>query len=193
MKKITYSLRIGIIGERNPIKTIFIDNLQKKAIESYLVNEIHNFLIIFKQIPIKIKIFIAKTIENLIYAFEKIDKLDIIILALNLHDPNSLNNINKYVVEDFNEIFLFQGLSVLVGMDLKHILSIPTSKRFKISRFQLEKTTKDLGLIYCFEIFNKDKDVNEIYNTLFNDFILRFQYSNPELFETAKNYGKTLI
>ncbi|MFX1419814.1 MAG: hypothetical protein ACFE9N_12925 [Promethearchaeota archaeon] len=192
MKKITYSLRIGIVGENNPIKEVFIDSLQKKAIESNLLNGIYDFLIVYKQIPIKIKIFIAKTLENLIYDFEKIEKLDVIILTLNLYHPNSLDTINKYLFEDFNEIFLFQGLSVLIGMDFKHLFNKPTSKRFKISRFQLEKITRDLGLIYCFEIFNKEKDVNEIYNTLFNDFILRFHYSNPELFEIAKNYGKKL-
>jgi len=193
LKKISYSLRIGIIGKTEPLKKIFIDNLKKIAIESNLSDEVYDFLIVFKQIPIKTKIYIAENLENLIYDFEKIEKLDVIILTLNLYDPNSLSTLNKYLVEDFNETFLFQGLSVLVGMDIERIFKGSPSKRFKISRFQLKKTTKDLGLIYCFEIFNKSKDVNEIYNTLFNDFILRFQYSNPDLFETAKDYGKKLL
>ena len=193
LKKISYSLRIGVIGNIESIREIFFEGLSTSAIKSSISDNNYEFLIVFKQIPIKIKIFLTENLESLINNFEKIQKLDVIILTLNLYDPNSLNTLNKYLVEDFNETFLFQGLSVLVGMDIERIFKGSPSKRFKISRFQLKKTTKDLGLIYCFEIFNKSKDVNEIYNTLFNDFILRFQYSNPDLFETAKDYGKKLL
>jgi len=193
LKKISYSLRIGIIGNREPIKEIFLENLQKIAIESNHSDEKFEFLIVFKQIPIKIKIFLAENLENIINNYEEIQNLDIIMLTLNLYDKNSLNAMKTYLMEEFNETFIFQGLSVLVGMDIKQIYNRSPSKKFKISRYQLKKTTKDLNLIYCFEIFNKIKDVNEIYNTLFNDFILRFQYSSPELFETAKEYGKKLL
>ncbi len=184
---------MGIIGNIESIKEIFLENLNKLAIESTLSDDIFEFLIVFKQVPIKIRVFLEKNLENLINNFERIEKLDVIILTLNLYDKRSLRDVNKNVVDEFNDIFLFQGLSVLVGMDIEHIFNRSPSKKFKISRFQLEKTTKDLDLIYCFEIFNKSKDVNEIYSTLFNDFILRFQYSSPELFESAKDYGKRLV
>ena len=193
MKKISYSLRIGIIGNRDPIKEIFLENLQKIAIESNHSDDYFEFLIVFKQIPIKIKINLAENLENIINNYEEIQRLDILILTLNLYDKNSLNAMNTDLIDEFNEIFLFQGLSVLVGMDNNQIYNRSPSKKFKISRYQLKKTTIDMNFICCFEIFNKDRDVNEIYNTLFNDFILRFQYSNPELFETAKEYGKKLL
>lgn len=193
MKKISYSLRIGIIGNKEQLKEIFIQNQTNSAIKSNLSDDYSEFLIVFKQIPIKLKIHLYETLENLIYDFENIQKLDVIIFTLDLYDPDSLHIINKQLVEEFTETFSFQGISVLVGMNIEHILSKTPSKKFKISRFQLEKITKDLNLIYCFEIFNKNRDVNEIYNTLFNDFILRFRYSSPELFETAKEYGKKLI
>lgn len=193
MKKVSYSLRIGIIGNFEYIKEIFLDNLNKIAINSNFSDGFYECLIIFKQIPIMIKVFITETLEAIIKNFENIQKLDIIILTLNLYDKNSLNTINKYLVEEFNETFLFQGLSVLVGMDIEQLINNSHSKSFKISRFKLEKTTKDLNLIYCFEVFNRGRDINEIYNTLFNDYILRFQYSSPELFEKAKEYGKWLI
>ena len=193
LKKISYRLRIGIIGKKEPLTEIFLENLANSAIESDLSDELYEFLLVFKQIPIKIKIYLYDTVENLIYDFDNIQKLDIIILTLNLSEPDSLSSINKQLIEEFNEIFSFQGISVLVGMNFEHIFNRTSSKKFKISRFQLEKITKDLNLIYCFEIFNKNRDVNEIYNTLFNDFILRFQFSSPELFETAKEYGKRLM
>jgi hypothetical protein len=193
VKKVSYSLRIGIIGNKEHIKEIFLDRLNNIAIDSNFSNNSYECLIVFKQIPIKINVFIADTLEMIIEKFEIIQKLDILILTINLYDKKSLNTINKNVVEEFLEIFSFQGLSVLVGMDIEQLLKDSPSKSFKISRFKLEKTTKDLNLIYCFEIFNKNTDINEIYNTLFNDFILRFQYSNPELFESAKEYGKRIL
>lgn len=193
MKKVSYSLRIGIIGNKEHIKEIFLDRLNNIAIDSNFSNNSYECLIVFKQIPIKINVFIADTLEMIIEKFEIIQKLDILILTINLYDKKSLNTINKNVVEEFLETFSFQGLSVLVGMDIEQLLKDSPSKSFKISRFKLEKTTKDMNLIYCFEIFNKDTDINEIYNTLFNDFILRFQYSNPELFESAKEYGKRIL
>ncbi len=162
------------------------------AIETKSSKESFGFLIVFRQIPIKIKLFITESLESIIDNYEYIEKLDVIILTLNLYDRNSLNAINKHLVEEFYETFLFQGISVLVGMDIEHLFNKSPSKKYKISRFKLEKITQDLNFIYCFELFNKMRDINEIYNTLFNDFILRFQYSNPELFETAKEYGKEL-
>ncbi len=193
LKKISYSLRIGIIGNRASIRKIFFESLSTSAIISELSDDNYEFLIVFKQIPIKIKIFFAENLDGLISNFEQIQKLDVLILTLNLYDPDSINSINKHLLEEFIETFSFQGISVLVGMDIVQILKSSPHKNFKMSRFQLEKTTKDLNLIYCFEIFNKNRDINEIYNTIFNDFILRFQFSSPELFETAKDYGKKLL
>jgi len=193
LKKISYSLRIGIIGNREQLKEIFLESLANAAIKSNLSDNYSEFLIVFKQIPVKIKIYLHENLENLIYDFENIQKLDIIILTLDLYKLDSLSIINKQLIEEFNETFFFQGFSILVGMNIEQIFSKTPSKKFKISRFQLEKTTKDLNFIYCFEIFNKNRDVNEIYNTILNDFIIRFQYSSPELFETAKKYGKRLL
>jgi len=193
LKKVVYNLRIGITGNKGYIKEIFLDNLNKTAIKSNVSNSYHEYLSVFKQIPINIKVFVTDNLESIIENFNDIQKLDLIIFTINLFNKNSLNSIDKNLLEEFNELFAFQGISVLVGLDIEQILNNSPSKSFKISRFKLEKITKDLNLIYCFEVFNKRKDINEIYNTLFNDFLLRFQYSNPELFDTAKEYGKWLI
>ena len=192
LKKISYRLRIGIIGKKKIIEPIFLEGLRITAIESKISNENYDFLIIFKHIPIKIRVFIAENIENLIYNFDKIEKLDVLILPINLYETASLQTITKSLLEEFSETFSFQGLSILVGVDYENIFNMSPSNKLKISRYQLEKITKDLKLIYCIEIINNDNDINEIYHTIFKDFILRFQYSNPELFKHAKNYGKKL-
>jgi len=193
LKKISYSLRIGIIGKKEFIEEIFIDSLKISALESYISVDKYEFLIVFEEIPIKIGIYIAEKLEDLIYDFEKIQKLDVIIITLNLYEPASLKAITKDLLKEFSETFSFQGLSILVGMDHETIFNRSRSKNFKISRYQLEKITKDLKLIYCFEIANKNSDINEIYNTILDDFKIMFQYSSPELFEHAREYGKKLL
>ena len=193
LKKISYSLRIGIIGKKKSIETVFFEGLKITAIKSKTSDEDYEFLVVFKQIPIKIKIFIAEKMEELISNFNKIKKLDVIILPINLNEPASLQTITKQLIDEFNELFSFQGLSILVGVDFENIFNRSSYKKFRISRYQLEKITKDLNLIYCFEIINNDSDINEIYNTIFTEFMIRFQYSNPELFDVAKDYGKKLL
>jgi len=173
LKKISYSLRIGIIGKKESIKDIFFESLKISAIESNIYDDKYEFFIVFKQIPIKIKIFIADTLEDLIYNFEKVQKLDTIIITLNLYEPASLNTLTKGLLGEFNETFSFQGISILVGMDIENIFNGSPSKNFKISRYQLERITRDLKLIYCFEIINNDSDIHEIYNTILDDFMIR--------------------
>ncbi len=184
---------MGIIGKKEFIEETFIESLKVFTIESNISVDKYELLIVFKEIPIKIRIYIAEKLENLIYNFEKIQKLDVILITLNLYEPASLKAITKGLLKEFNEIFSFQGLSILVGMDNETLFNRSRSKNFKISRYQLEKITKDLKLIYCFEIINKNSDVNEIYNTILDDFKIRFQYSTPELFEAARDYGKKLV
>lgn len=192
MKKISYSLRIGIVGSKELSKKIFLESLRTTAIDSDLSNNKLEFLIIHKNIPIKIKVFLAVRLEDLIYNFDRIEKLDVLILTLNLYEQDSINYYNKALVEEFSDVLSFQGLSVLVGMNIEQILNKPPSKNLKISRFHLEKLTRELDLIYCYEIYNNNKDVTDIYNQILNDFIFRFQYSSPDLFEKAKIYGKHL-
>lgn len=193
MKKISYSLRIGIVGSKDSKKEIFLDNIKNIAIESKSFENYIEFFLVFKQIPIKMKIFSAADIDQLIYNYNKIEKLDVLILAMNLNDLNSVHDYSEESMKEFNEIFSFQGISVLVGMDISQIFKIPPLNSLRISRYNLKKKTKELGLIYCFEIYNKAEDITEIYNKILDDFIFRFQYSNPELYEQAQKYGIELL
>jgi len=193
LKKVSYSLSIGIVGSKELSKNMFLTTLKKSAIDINLSDDKLEFLIIFKHIPIKLKVFLAVRLEDLIYNFERIEKLDVLILTLNLNEPDAINYYNKALIDEFNDALSFQGLSILVGMNLGEIINNSPSKNLKISRFHLEKLTKELNLIYCFEIYNNKNDVSEIYDKLLDDFAFRFQYSSPDLFEQAKSYGKHLL
>ena len=193
MKKISYSLRIGIVGSKDTKKEIFLDNIKETAIESKSFEAYFEFFLVFKQIPIKIKIFLAEDIDQLIYNYNRIKKLDVLILAMNLNESNSVHDYNEESMNEFNEIFSFQGISILVGMDISQIFKTPPLNNLRISRYNLKKKTKELDLIYCFEIYNKAEDITEIYNKILDDFIFRFQYSNPELYAQAQKYGIALL
>ncbi|MFX1311798.1 MAG: hypothetical protein ACFFHD_04175 [Promethearchaeota archaeon] len=193
MKKISYSLKIGIVGIENSMKEIFFQYIKETAIESKSLEDYFEFFLVFKRIPIKIKIFLATDIEQLISNYNKIEKLDVLILTLNLNDSNKIYDYSELSINEFNEIFSFQGISVLLGLDISQIFKNPPSHNLRISRYNLKKKTKELGLIYCYEIYNKTEDISEVYNKVFDDFIFRFKYSNPDLYEQAQKYGMELL
>ncbi|MHA1932939.1 MAG: hypothetical protein ACW96X_10385 [Promethearchaeota archaeon] len=193
MKKISYSLRIGIVGNTDYNSVIFLEDIKRFAINTTSSDGYSDFLVVAEDIPIKIKVFLVEDLEELIGKFNKIEKLDVIILTVNLFDPKSIYQYYKNDIEEFNEIYYFQGISILVGVDLEKIFKKIPSKNLRISRFNLEEITKYLSLIYCYEIYNKDKDIIKIYMKILNDFVFRFRYSSPELFVQAQIYGKSLM
>lgn len=192
LKKVNYGLRFGIVGNREINKELFYQNLQGNAIESNLTHHFAEAFIIFDYIPLKLKIFFVEDLEELIENYSIIEKLDVIILTIDLFDSESLYQYFKDIIVEFNETYFFQGISILVGIDVENVFNKGTNKNRKVSRFSLEDRAKYLNLIYCFEIFNKSKDVKDILDKIFQDFVFRFQYSSPELFKEAKTYGKRL-
>jgi len=186
-------LRVGIVGNKDYNKEMFLDGILRYAINITSSESYSDFLVVVEDIPIKIKVFLVQNLEELITNFNKIEKLDVIILTVNLFDPKSIYQYYKDILEEFNEIYYFQGVSILVGVDTEHIFKKQPSKNLRISRYNLEEITRYLNLIYCYEIYNKNDDIIEIYKKIFNDFIFRFRYSSPELFEQAQLYGKSLM
>ena len=194
MKKISYTLNLGLVGSyksgEDSGKGIFIDFLKDKAVE-YNLDDYHEFLIIFNQIPIRMKIFPVEDFNELILNYDKIKKLDIIVLTLNIYEFNSINEYEKQSFEEFEKYYKFRGSSILVGIDVEKIYR-STSNNSRISYFNLIKKAKELNILYCFEIQNKNRDLSELYNKVLDDFIFKFQFSSPELFNQAKSYGKEL-
>ena len=186
-------MRVGIVGNKDYNKEMFLDGILRYAINITSSESYSDFLVVVEDIPIKIKVFLVQNLEELITNFNKIEKLDVIILTVNLFDPKSIYQYYKDILEEFNEIYYFQGVSILVGVDTEHIFKKQPSKNLRISRYNLEEITRYLNLIYCFDIDNKNDDIIEIYKKIFNDFIFRFRYSSPELFEQAQLYGKSLM
>ncbi|MFX1455952.1 MAG: hypothetical protein ACFFDB_11325 [Promethearchaeota archaeon] len=193
MKKISYSLRIGIVGRKDYNSMIFLEDIKRFAINIISSEGNFEFLVVVNNIPIKMKVFFAENLEELMEKSNEIEKLEVIILTVNLFEPNSIYHYQKDNFEKFNEIYYFQGISILVGLDLNQIFKKTPSKNLRISRYNLEEITRYLKIIYCYEIYNKNKDIIRIYKKIFDDFIFRFKYSGPELFEQAQIYGESLL
>jgi hypothetical protein len=181
------------VGNKDYISTIFLNEMKQFAINNTSSERYSNYLVVVDDIPIKIKIYLVQNLEELITNFTEIEKLDVIILTVNLFDPKSIYQYTKDIVEEFNETYYFQGVSILVGVDTEHLFKKQASKNLRISRYHLEEITRYLNLIYCYEIYDKNKDIYEIYRKIFNDFNFRFRFSNPELFKQAQVYGKSLV
>jgi hypothetical protein len=200
LKKVSYNLNFGLINlSESNIESknkIFIEYLNKKAIKSNYTDEEDlektrfEFMIVFEDIPIKIKIFFAQNFDDLIYRYDEIENLDVIILIFNYNNLESIESLNPNDFTEFKKFYTFQGSSILVGIDLENEKN--NSEHEQIRSKLIEKT-KQLEILYAYEISDQNKDISGLFEKLFQDFIFKFQYTSPELFDLAKLYGKEII
>ena len=186
-------MRFGLVGSNDSGKEILLNYLEKHAIEKNHFNsnrkeaEHDEYFVVVKQIPIKIKAFLANSLGDFINSVEKINFLDAIILTLNIKNDNLLEQYKQEEFKEFCKILSFEGFSVLTA------INIGSSPPPRINRDDLINISKELNLLYCFEITNDKEDLLEFYEKIFNDFIFKFQYSSSELFDKAKKYGNFLL
>ncbi|MHA1149478.1 MAG: hypothetical protein ACTSR8_14675 [Promethearchaeota archaeon] len=198
MKKISYALNWGLVGNKDSRKDVFIKYIKRRAKEASFISDVmknldfYEFLIVFKEVPIKLRVFIAENLDQLIYNYDKITNLEVILLCINIYNFDSLDKYNLKKLEELNEYFMFRGLTTLIGIDVKKIFNkdIPN---FKLSRRELVQKAKELNVLYCFEIQNMDGDIDQLFDKILDDYIFKFQVSSPEIFESAKLYGKELL
>ena len=191
MKKVIYGVRLGIIGSLNSGKDILTEYLRRTALDVNSTNEdgtpkdLQEFLFIHKDVPLKIRIYEGKNIGQATYDYDKLENLDVLILALNLYDFKSLKTFNKGELDELFDYIMFQGISILIGIQKDF------SSQYRISEVELIHKAKELDNLYCFAI-EDDGDLKEFYDKVLDDFIFKFQFSSPELFEHAKKYGAEL-
>ncbi|MHA1671839.1 MAG: hypothetical protein ACTSV5_14895 [Promethearchaeota archaeon] len=192
MKKINYKLHLGVIGEVDTGKNLILEFLSHLAI-SHSSSSINNeFQIIHNSIPLKVKIFQGETIKDFIDTYNSIEHLDGIIQILDLYDPHSITQILPDNFFEFYNSYNFQGSKILAAVDMNLINGKTYEERLRISRLSLVRKTQELNFIYCFEITNQQSDFTELFDKIFDEAILKFKLSNPELYEQALNYGNML-
>ena len=192
MKKIKFSLNLGIIGANDSGIDFLIDYLKRSALRNDCNEKLNEFLIIYHDFPVKIMVFNGKDFNQLNERYENIRRIDAIILIIDIYNLNSFNGDLFKGFEEFNTLYMFKGVSILAGIDKFFIENGVLSDKLRINRINLIQKTKDLGFLYCFEIQNINNDILEIFNKIINNFMIKLRNINPELLERAKTYGKEL-
>ncbi len=189
MKKINYKMHLGVIGESDKGKNMILEFLSHLAISPSINNE---FQIIHQSIPLKVKVFQVEKIKDFVELYNSIEYLDGIIQILDLHDPHSISQILQDNYLEFYNLYNFQGSKILAAVDMNLINGKIDEEKLRISRLSLVRKTQELNFIYCFEISNQQSDFTELFDKIFDDAILKFKLSNPELYEQALIYGNML-
>ncbi|TFG08878.1 MAG: hypothetical protein EU539_01030 [Promethearchaeota archaeon] len=199
MKKVSYALNFALVGLNDPsinsgkrklleyLNEIAVKHQSKELVLNFQ-NEIE-FLIVFQGIPIKIKLISAENFDDLIYRFDKINHLDVVVLLFSIYHSDTLNEFKKLQFEELIDYYGFQGTSALIGLDLKEDSN--STDMLEVRQKIIEKS-KELSFLYGFEIRNGEQDISEFYEVILSDFIFKFKSSSQEMFEMAKIYGNEL-
>ncbi len=192
MKEFSYTINLGLVGTEDSKKKIFLDYLKQIALKFDSKDLIWKFFFLFEGIPIKLKAILAESFEDLISKKIPFKRFDAIMIAANIYNDKSINNINIENYTKFSQRFLFDGISVLLGIDTFLILKKKPPNERRINEFSLIQKTRELELLYCFKIQNLQRDVKDVFDKILNDIYFKLEFLNPELFERAKVYGRIL-
>ncbi|MHA1272811.1 MAG: hypothetical protein ACTSQP_04630 [Promethearchaeota archaeon] len=196
MKKITYNVNFILVGQEPNIKDVIIDFIKKQAIEASYINDVlkkidyYEFLIVYEKIPIRLRIFSASNLDEIIYNHDKIKVLDVIVLITDLN-KNTIEKYESEKVRELNEYFSFKGISALLDFSFLNVSN--NYNEIEKNKEKLIEKAKELDSIYCFTIYNIEDDLKEFFSTIFNDLLFKFRISSLELFEDAIKYGSSLI
>lgn len=188
MKNITVSLQIAIVSTSKELFYPFLKYLENLSHKNTNLSAYHDkksyyeYFIIFENIPIKIKLHLAEDFNYLINNYEKTKNIDILIILTEQREDNKLK-LSRNHLNQINELFLSSPTFIQVYIEKEKNSSDEMIEK------QLIEKAKNLGVLYLFKIQPYQKEINEIFTNIFKDFILKFKFLSPELFEKAKSCG----
>jgi hypothetical protein len=103
-----------------------------------------------------------------------------------MESRENFNKLSRQKLIEINEIFLNDLNFLLIGVNSNSI------SNSKISDNLLIEKAKKINAIYCFKVNLDESDIIDILETILKDFIFKYKFTSPELFEKAKSYGKLL-
>ncbi len=186
MKDIIYSINLGLIGTEDSNLDIFIDHLKEVAFKYTLENLIYEFFLHHEGIPLKLRIAIANRFEDLFHRNKSFKHFDVIIVAVNLYNNDSISSYTIQNYSEFRNYFIFNGITVFAGVDPFLLLQEKPPNTRNITEFNLIQKTKELEFQYCFKIQDKKKDITDLFNKILNYINLKLKFLNPELFKQVK-------
>jgi len=176
-----------LIGTKDSNIEIFIDHLKETTFKYTSENLIYEFFLHHEGIPLKLRIAIGNGFEDLIHRNERFKHFDILIVAVNLYNNDSISNYTVQNYSEFRNYFIFNGISVFAGVDPFLLLQEKPPNKRDITEFNLIQKTKELEFQYCFKIQDKKKDITDLFNKILNYIILKLKFLNPELFKRVKS------
>jgi len=193
LKDFHFSLNLGLIGTDDSRIDVILDYLSEKGKRSSSKDSENEFQFIYENVPLKVKIFQFKNFEYLSEDFKQLKKLDAVIVAVNLYNDQAISDLTLNMYREFCIKFLFDGISVLIGIDpyLIEQRKPPTSRY--INEFVLIQKAKELKFHYCFKILNSQKAIEDIFNKVLNYVNLKLEFTNPEIFERTKKNSKDVV
>ncbi len=192
LKEISYSINLALVGAEDSKKRIFLDYLKQIALNFSSEDLIWRFLFLFDGILIKLKTILAENFEDLIGKKFSFKRFDAIIIVANIYNEKSIDNINIENYTKFSQRSMFDGISVLAGIDPFLILNKKPPNERRVNEFSLIHKTRELEFLYCFKIQSLQRDVKDVFDKILNDIHFKLENLNPELFERAKAYGRVL-
>jgi len=193
LKDFHFSLNLGLIGTDDSRIDIFLEYLKENTKLDRSKKSLNEFQFIYESVPLKIKNFQFKHLEDLTNDNKIRKKLDAIIVAINLYNDQAISNLNLNSYIELCEKFNFNGVAVLVGTDPYLIDQIKPPASRSINEFVLIQKAKELNFHYCFKIQNSKKDIADIFNRVLNYVILKLEFINPEMFERVRTNNKGIV
>jgi hypothetical protein len=192
LKDIIFSINLGLIGSEYSRLEIFIDHLKEIASKYTSDNLIYEFFLQHEGTPIKLRIAIGREFDNLIHRNDSFQCFDAIITVVNLYDGNSISDYTIQKYSDFRNYYIFNGISVLVGVDTFLIFQKEPPNKKDITEFNLIQKAKELEFLYCFKVQDEKKDIPQLFDKVLNYINLKLKFLNPELFKRAKTNREIL-
>ena len=193
MKDFHFSLNLGLIGTDDSRIDIILEYLKEKTKLISSKDSISEFQFIYENVPLKMKIFQFKNFEDLIDNINHLKKIDAIIIAVNLYNDQAILKLSLEIYKEFCDKFMFNGITVLVGIDPYLIEQANPPTYRKINEFALIQKTKELKFHYCCKIQNSQRDITDIFVKVLNYVNLKLEFINPEMFERVKISSKDFV
>lgn len=181
-------MNIGVVGSRNSGKETLGEMLRSSALEYKKEEKFQEFRLLYENIIFKLRLFFSSSFEVLEQSLSGRQRLDGLIVMTNIYDRSFLESSLREKIENLKSLIEFDNYKVLVAIEEQF------AERFKIRDKELIQKAKDLDFIYYFKLNapTKKKDVMEIFHKILSDFLLKFKYSNPEMYELAIKFGMSL-
>jgi hypothetical protein len=194
LKKIRLLIKILLIGLSSEKSDHFLRACDFKLVEEGEEEEERRkkFLeyekfVIFEKIPITFRVWVINSFINIAEIHNYIREINSLFLLFDLSDIDSYNFLKKSDVKDILEIFEFTESIVMIGINYGFLSEI------QIKREQIIGKSQDLDVLYCFEVDLENKeDLDEIFDKLIEDHILKIKHTSPELYKQAIDYGNYL-